>query len=473
MIGRDPDKLAIIIHQVSKSGSIVSLHSIPFYQKAPISFILPAMYRSISDVHSQYSLLTHTVSLGVLAPIIASQISYKLDENRKNSIIAAAITTVATSTYHYSFWPVNQSLGVVIWMLFLFSLIKYYSTKDPKIFLIGILFLVLSSITHKLPPLIVFLSLLMFGIIVFIDRLWGRSINQINLSQITIVFGISALVVYAQLGNTILGFVIRTVLEVLSLSEPSYIPQYQPVAAVNPFPNWMWIGIRRGHALLLLPLSGLSWLLLYKRDRSLPSTLILSASAGIVILLSATTLAGLNDAPTFRILMTIEFIVIPLVITQIIDGNFNDRISIKTLSTTILVFLLIFLQIFSATAIPDHPVGQRNYLNEQEVAAKDFGDEWVVGSIYTDLFTQQEATPSSISNGQISQKYISMEKELLNKNISSKNQSCLLINTAREWHTTEYGTFRLIWDVQESMMKKYSRTYHNGDSSFFKSQKGC
>lgn len=197
-IGMDPNTLAVDIHQVKIIGDLSVIDS-RFYRNAPLYFILPAVAGIITDLPVIHAMIIYPIILSVVLPLSSSILALNANRNSQSvvAIIAALLTLAATLSLKFSYWPIPQSLAIVLLCVLIILLLKnYYGIRGEIAFLeIVVLFGLL--FTHKLPLvlLLTFFSALISLALVehkFSQEIW----NFTSLSRVTI-FTILALTIFA------------------------------------------------------------------------------------------------------------------------------------------------------------------------------------------------------------------------------------------------------------------------------------
>ena len=339
-------------------------------------------------------------------------------------------------------------------------------------------------------------NLLFPGVIVVIASL--AQINQINelptttldkqplivnlqdKSQIFNLFLLFASLLTVQwvlLTNLLYSIIVRRALPLVrerqSIPESSYFnPSHAEIAS----PGIFNIFFHHSDILIVFLLTMIAWVYFYYMAQTADSHALLGIT-GTCLLFIPTSLfsgeAGGLGAPRAMLIFS------PLAVAFLAAFIFQNPNSFAKLA----IVIVLIMQVFSAGFVPDYPNSYRKYLTNEEVDAKEFGLEYSQRTVHTDLFFAVESTlPVTDRGKQIDGKYnpysdnkfAAFGRDLLDKNISSKEYQTIALRTEiTTIRTVVPPGWELTWKPEQSLNtnSNYSRTYDGGTVTYYTRQK--
>lgn len=476
-IGMDVDTHIVLIHRLMDTGSI-SVIDRYFYNHAPIFYIYPALFGIISGTVAKNSLIVYPIAF----PIVAIFSTYILSSNftsinkDQRGLLATCFVAVGTISSYYSFSPVPQSLSV-LQLVTIFILIPLYFKKSEKRYLIAIFLILVSSIyTHKI---VVLMSMfIFFGYFLMLALEKGYFDTGINADgkmrdAILLAATLGAALVLQYFYITNFGRV--TLFRLFGLEYYSIISSDYAFSSVKPTltPQIYKTISDKMHLFISLPIAGLGWLHLFRSKNKNDMELWVLAASAITVFFIAVALFNPLLTNTYTRYFLFGSVFIFSLISYILANSTGSKHLTK--GVQILFLVIMFSQIFTATAIPDYPTQNREYLTSAEVDAWDHSLSMVPGDIYTDYFYADYLTPTTASNDiQYGGERLpegppamhSHGRSILNGTVD-RDVNYILYREDIEIYFTAYGKWRLDWRMGNYLEKSYSKTYSNGEVSLY------
>ncbi|WP_231190036.1 hypothetical protein [Haladaptatus sp. DYF46] len=484
MIGLDPDGYAYWVQGVMETGSIAAVRD-SFYLRAPIFEVFPAIIGLIAGVNAPTAIVVYPALTGLIFPLTAFLIVRRLttDAWSKVAVVAAAIAGFCKVSTILSYQPIAQTFGVLQWCIILVLLLGYIQTRDSRRIVPIMLLFIAAIFTHKLPPtLIVALSVVFGGMIVAVNGLekldWAIPNYKKGISTSRVVFTVSllSLILYIQYFH-VGGLGIRMINRIVFLFQPGsesalYTPSPSYSNAVQIQTTVTSLLLRRGHGFVLLPLGGISGLILVVANRR-DETVFAFAAVSVASLFILASLVDPSIGGVGRSLYVAEPVLAALVsigflrLLPSLFGSGRARTLLFSVGALLVGFIIV-AQIVSVTvALPDRPTDYRTYLNNDELAGKRFANEHVTGDIATDSYYASEGTIRSISRHEKHEYQHFKLQFLFNSNMSALESRYLLIRPNVYLYRSSNGIYRITWDMNQKLSGRYNTVYTNGNSVLF------
>jgi hypothetical protein len=438
--------------------------------------------------------------IGLWAPLIAAGFCLSMlgrcESGYQAAILAATIATVATISIRMSYYPIAQSLGTILFVTLIVVLLKQIDVNRPAIGLIILILATAMAVSHKLPLLV---ATSVAGGIWLLTRVGVSDyVPQIKDRRQLPFWVVVALAVATILQQYVISsFLPDAVLLIENTAAAANLPQRagaHPSAASVPDTGILQILFtHHSHAPVTLLQAGLSWLLafwgLLLVSRQARSTVVafLGAVASLVMLVII-SIGGVvvpEAVNPFRIYALVELLLAGLIGIGVIIAR-NKTSYISGLMMTFLILTIVFNG-FSASAAPDFPSEEREYLTPEEMAAKRFAVDYVPGPIYTDnRFVRQTPYPKRVKDKTnpwvrlgappSDIKFESNNLELVNGTAVSAGHPTLMYRTGE----SIYGTgdrfknyrYRLEWRVENAADRQYHRAFDNGEVIIYRNSSG-
>lgn len=458
---------------------------IGFYAKAPLFILLNALFGLLGGTSPETAMVVYPIVVGVIYPVSAFILAQHIAarEPLRTAAISAAVAAVATLSLQYGFHPIAQTLAVVLWLAFLLALVRYYDRRTRADFLLVIVFLTALLLTHKLPGIVVGGTLLtLLGITILSE---GREGSQTLRSSAPILplLIFTWVTVFAQM-TFITEYIKRVVLRGIVVVSPTFFSTFvervfavfggsdpgggatAPNAVINPL---LILLMNNLYTITLFPLAAVGWVALLARQRTDPYTQIVLAGSGFLMLFVVLGYVRRVVANPRRFTFFAEVILIVLAAAVIgwlfvaIDRSFSLA---KVPVVFGIVLFLLTAQVFAVPALPNHPVGPRDYLTETEIQGKQFTQSHVPNRVHTDFFyaAKPPANPTQVGEPR---KYLSMDEELLQRSNNLTRHDYVLYRENVEVYHTPGKFWRLNWDAVSLFNRTYSRVYSNDGTTVF------
>jgi hypothetical protein len=478
LIGVDPDINAINSQQVILEHSFTNF-DVPFYKNVPLFFSLVAVFGILTGQAAPDAMMVFPLILGttsVLLPLLFSRavLGGTSAIARKTISGTVLLASLGTTSVLFSYWPIVQSLSVPIWLFTLWLLARYMSSDDYRTLIILFISLFVAMLAHKL-PILLFLGYV--AVLISLVKIIGYEGSNHSLKDLFIICTLCLFTLFFQwmyltdfIDNVIFkGFNAFTGGRGSITGDP-----IEATGAKPAFPGLYGIMIRRGYALILVPLTGLSWMyVLYTEKLDSTVLTLLSSSAAVTMLLFIAVIAPTSLAPP-RLVFSIEPVFLTLSGLCIVYIFFSASYLPKKVCSILLLFLLLSSQVISGAAVPDFQDNPRYYLTNEEVAGKQFGNTYVEEEIYTDWYFAGEVLPASIRQMQPGDRYPrtgtnykSLSGGLINQTVQKDSPEFVMIRSEVDVYRLSTGFWRLKWNPSEVMDHNSARIYSNGGVGLF------
>jgi len=483
LIGQDPDSFATYAHLTILTGD-ASIPYLSFYSEAPLYHVLIGIVSLVSRLSLPNSVGIFPLLSGILPPIIAGVITYKISKSTTAANLSVLITAILPITTLRAYWPIPQTLATLLFMILLYLLLK--DTTGKKRYLVLTILLFISIIyTHKLPGL----PILMIFTLVLIDE-WrtGRAVRIDAKFTTVLLLGILLLGqwIYATdfIGKPI------SFLQTLIISDRNFLSEtsagHPPFAGI-PDPGWLSIFQSHSASLLLLTTAGIAWIILYANWENHAERKLLVATS---ILAGLTVISGFRAGDVDFIQPLRSFFlaeVFLIVLISISTAILIKKYRIKKIISVFVSVLLVF-QIFSVAASPAFPGTPKYYLDSGETNAKQFGNQYVETTIYTDTYYASETVdferidtkdhPAVLPSWVTSErKYREYDPHHLDGTLSQQgylyilhraNVDVFLVGGRAGWARSSYT---IDWDAKGQLDSEYNRVYTNDDVHLYYERK--
>ncbi len=481
MIGLDPDQYAVWINQLVAAGSIEAM-DVGFYQNAPFFPLLNGLFSIISGLPVRTAMIITPLLTGILIPlsIYAIVVYFTEEQVVRVGITASLIGAVATQGVKLSYWPIPQMLATLFLCLLVVVTIRSISAprRGYRFSVLFVAFLLSLSLTHKLPMLVVVLFVGTFAILFLFPKPIARrlGLDERGEYRLWILFGIASMMLFVQ-WTYIADFFDSVVIKLgalLGSGPPKISPALMnPTAAVSPYPQVVGILLQNLHALALLVIGAVAWLILAYTNRSKRSVQTLLAVTAILFLLFPITIIVPSEFIYTRVTLFIEpFLAAIIAAAFVRQSNRSQQLLSRALSVAtvgILVFVIV-TQVVAVGAAPDFPGAPRMYLTSEEVTAKEFGyqhlDDSVAGPYYAHErpFPDQQVAATGALSGRANT-YAPLTESLYNATLISDCHPNVLYRQIAVYRFQ--GPWQLTWNPQPALDGHYNRIYANGGAQHY------
>jgi hypothetical protein len=476
MIGIDPDGYAVWINQLVAAGSIEAMN-LGFYARAPFFPLLNGLSAIVSGLPVRTAMIVTPLLAGILIPLSVYLLSRYITHEKATEvgIAASLIAAVAAQGFKYSYWPISQTLATLF--LCLFVVVSVRSISGPprryRFSILFVVFLLSMAFTHKLPMLVTVMFVGAFIALVLIPR---TALNQLGLERrgrydVWMLFGITFVMLFVQ-WTYIADFfdtVIVKLVALLGSESPSVSPALlRPTAAVSPYSEIVGILLRNVHALALLVLGAIAWLVIAYTSHSRRSVQVLhTVTVGLFLLFPITILVPSEFIYT-RVTLFIEpFLAVLIAVAFVHQSNRSRKLLSRTRSVMIvgILVLVVVTQVVTVGAAPDFPGQPRMYLTSEEVAAKEFGHQYMdssmTGPYYAgeEPFPDQHVTASGTLDSDRENRYTALNSSLYNATLLSDCPPDVLYRQIDVYRFQ--GPWRLTWNPKSVLDTHYNRIYAN------------
>ena len=458
---------------------------IGFYARAPLFILLNALIALLGGTSPEAAMVVYPIIIGVIYPvsafILAQHIAVR--EPLRTAAISAAVAAVATLSLQYGFHPLAQTLAVALWLALLLALVRYYDRRTRADFLLVAVFLTSLLLTHKIPGIVVGGTLLtLLGVTTLTEK---REVSQTLGSSAPILplLIFTWITVFVQI-TFITGFIRRVVLRGVVAISPTFFSTFvervfalfggsdpaggatAPDAVINPL---LVFSMNNLYTITLFPLAAVGWVALFIHQRTDPYTRVVLAGSGFLMLFVVLGYVRRVVANPRRFTFFAEVILIVLA-AAVVGWLFviiGRSFSLAKVPVIFGIVLFLFMaQVFAMPALPNHPVGPRDYLTETELQGKRFTQSHVPDRVHTDFFyaAKPPANPSQVGEPR---KYLSMDEELLQRSNNLTRHDYVLYRKNVGVYNTPGKLWRLNWNAVRLFNRTYSRIYSNDGTTVF------
>jgi hypothetical protein len=189
-----------------------------------------------------------------------------------------------------------------------------------------------------------------------------------------------------------------------------------------------------------------------------------------------------ESIPSPRIIAYMEPVIVPLFVTAVggvltmvrrHSGEvvYGDRRQYKKVAVFVVVLMILCglftAQVASPRAVPDYPDHPRTYLSGPEVEAKEFGNQHVKQTLYTDWFMTVSGERNPEFDDGARPEWEPIGAPLLNANVTGQGYGYVLFRTDVEFYLTAEGPWSLLWDPTRPLDREYNRVYESGDATLY------
>lgn len=484
-IGRDPDKYVAGTLRIIESGDVSSIALIqPIYASFMAFYTTNVTTSLVAGLDGRMVLVAVPVLLGVMFPLTAAVVTRRVavHESQFASGCAATIASLSPLGVLFGYWPIVQSVAVLIWCGFFLSLLLYLATNNRKYMLsIGATGLALVP-AHKTSVFIPLLTVIMAGVVWRLNPGWlietpDRRVFE-DWKWLALLASMGLVLQWGYLSYFLRIFTVGIVAPLFS-GGVSVRPSGEVYQAAIPHLNdLMGIILRQSAWMFLLGATILAWGIVWLRRKPLspPQSLVLGATAAAGTL-SVISVVGINVSTPARP----QFYIVPIAATLICVGV--SRIcrqlpygkSHVSSALAVIAVGLVLSQGVSASVAPDYSETPRQYLTSGEVNGKMFVQDYVFESaIATDFsysYEQVGLTASDSANLGASgppEPYIDAGADYGNGTLVSEGYDSILLRTGVDTYRLSGGWYSLTWSPERSLSAStYQKVYSGSGVEYY------
>ncbi|EMA51721.1 hypothetical protein [Halococcus salifodinae] len=478
MIGMDPDKYAVGVIRIIQTGSLVELKQ-AFSAHGILSafHLLNSQVALVSGFDGRNVLVAIPILIGIVFPLTAVALTSHHTRSPIAIGLSGTIAAIATIGVLFGYWPIVQTIAVLLWCPVIIGLSRFFSADDGRDFVMISVLVLATAFAHKLSMFILTgaIGAALTIRYVRIDALLGHQPimddGEIQTRRPWIVWLL--LVLGLGIQWMILTIFVRTV--IIAKAIPLLTGGFEiapsggeALAAVPANPGIVGILERRGDFLVLLPITAIASFVLWIQERTWSMCLLLGATL-ISALIVGISVVGVGIAsPQRAILFGIPIFaaVLGIAAKRIVDLQSTPQL----LAICLVVLIVVGAQAGSAMLAPNYPDEPRKYLTSEEVTAKTFTLDHSPEPVAMDFYYADEQVdlddPSATQKtgrGHKTPGAIELNTELLNATLINKSYSNILLRDAGNM-ILGGGRYRLTWDPIRvfSNHDRYNRVFDNG-----------
>jgi len=470
MLGIDPDRYAIQIARVMRSGDLSAI-TYGFYSEAPFHILEGSATGLIIAFPAPAASVVYPLLSGIAIPLLAIIFTARLRPNSpRTAILTAGCVSVLAYSVRFSYGPVAQTMGVLFLLFSIFSIFTYAYKDDRRWLILGLLMMIGAIYTHKLTAIAVTLSIT--GALV-LGSLHPATRNTPTIKRLCVGgIGLMGLLTAVQLFY-VTEFAQSIIFRLAVPSLPASNPPV-PTAAVNPYSLTDRL-FRLSYVVLLAIISGLVWLgwlwQTLRRQNFRQDILFLGFVAPLAGLIVIADPADMNPV---RIISYSEVLLIVLIAVgwywTAVESPGPSRPISRYVAISGILLLLVTAGV-SSIAGPDAEPFNRDYLTSEEIKAKEWGYDMISGEIATDQYYAHETPPARIAvlEGAPSielNKFEDRTSMFLNKSFSAEQPSAVAHRTCVKTIRSSYGPRQLTYDV-EKVLSTTNNIYRSKCVSYY------
>lgn len=479
------------MNNILETGEIL-LRS-PFYQEAPIHFLLGTMASGVLGVDAYDGIMIYGLLITIILTLISIGLLRLLGVRDGRALAAVVILAlVTTEGLRRSYWVVPQVTGALLFWCVVFAITKYVSKPSSMIFIPVALFATVLAITHKL-PLVILSGILFFVIlmsysdqIVFSDI--DRRATKIRFGSlfifVSLIAGAQLLFVGGLFGNVItrierfIGSYLGADFDSVSgggPSDPQGAVEALPgiIAYFYEYPSSLSLFVERGHGVWLLLAAGTAWVLLYlyNRDtRERPILLFLHSTSAIGVIMIFIGVVSIDAINPTRPLVLIEPILIVIIVRA--AWVWRDRFSWYKIGSGLVLLLLISSQVFAGSAAPDYANTPQYYAEVPEAQAETTMCQYAQGDIHVD---EQYSRFTGIDYNSCSE-FTSFGRDdknpLFTQSFEETDAQMMAYRKDVDVYLGRFDRWRLTWEPEETIPQQNHVVFDNGAVEFYHEPNG-
>jgi hypothetical protein len=245
-------------------------------------------------------------------------------------------------------------------------------------------------------------------------------------------------------------------------------PQLSRFIAHHPYGSLGDLLLRRVHGMVVAGFAGVAWLLTVPIRRDMKTTLLLLVSAVGGVFIFAGTVISRLPMPRMLAYATPSLVLLLGVAYAILFEP--SRSALVRAPATVAVVLLLLTQVVSPAAAPDMTTTPREYLNAQEVAGRQYTNEYVSETVRADVFYAHETIELEhevdYRPKEFLGKYHPIGYDLLTGDLLSREYKYVLFRPQVQTYGVG-GWWILDWNPEEELQKRYNVVYDNGEAVLF------
>lgn len=484
LIGVDSIKHSVQVEWVTRSGTISSLPD-GFYQIAALFQIYTAQTGLLTGLRSDHALVIFPLLTGVLVPLTAVALVRCVDTEISEFKIAGISGVIAISTTGmnlFSIAPIAQVMSVLLFMITIFTTIKYVNNSEMRCAILIFILLLSMSFVHKLPIFVYFISIATLVTFLFTKQ---RSIKYRRSSVVlTLLTGSVLTVQWAYVTD----FFWRGITIASTAGMKLYNGNYgigssgSPSShAVSAHPT-LFEAVLNSSYLTIIIIAFFSALLLSYHiwgRNDITITIILAVIAPVSVLVTAGTFSPLMGGAIRYLLFGELFLSVTIAVGFgvlfrkyiVTIGQFR---TIARTSAIILIILVVGAQFGAAPAVPDHNDTPRLYLTPEEVNAKNFELDYIQETVYSDRYYSRYVVNPEIPVNREQSYAMSLQSPgimsdaLKNATIIDRGYGYVTVRSEVEvYRLGGAGWYYLTWDQDKVLSKYYNKVYTSDSVSTY------
>lgn len=483
MIGIDPDKYAVGVIRIIQTGALTELkREIPVYGALSAFHLLNSLVAIVSGFGGKNVLVAIPILIGILFPLTAVALTTHHTRSSIATGVSAIIAAIAAIGVLFGYWPVVQTIAVLLWCPSVIGFSRLFSGGDTRDFVAVSITVIAATFAHKLSMFVLAgaVGAALFVRYIQIDRLTSKQSvtdgGRIRTGRPWTIWLLLAIGLAIQW--TILTVFARPA--ILSIAIPLLtggvliVPSSEVVlAAVPGNPGIVGIVQRRGDFLVLLATTAIASLGLWVRNRTWSMCILLGATLMTAVIVGISIVGVGVASPQRAVLFGIPVFaaVLGIAIKQIAIPQSTSRI----LAAFVVILIVIASQAGSAALAPDYPDEPQQYLTSGEVSAKTFVMDHTQEPVAMQFFYAREQADLDAPNA--TQKpglasvpgVVPLNDQLLNATLLNNSHEMVLLREHQGTMRFGNGQYRLTWNPirRLSTNSSYNRVFDNDQAVGF------
>lgn len=457
--GNDPHKYAVAVHSVLVHGTTDNI-PLSFYRSAPAFITVPATLSDVLGISAWDGLTAYPLLIGILLPLLAFILARRFWNDNVVGLLAALLAGLAVEGVRYAVQPNANMLAALLFGLLVFGMFRYIRFGAGRDFAVVMVVSAALLLTHKLAPVMLIGFVVLTAIT---QRFWLTEGAEFSHSLIHHKAS-GALIGLAVIGGVIqwayiTDFAAAAVLRLISLeaSAVATTTPPPPEAAQPVSDTILHIVHRRMHALVVLPVAGVTWLFVaYQRDTASTALIAATVAMGALMPIAIVDPAAINPV---RVYFSLELLLVVLVAVGCV-ALFRRGGGTRHLAVVLLVGVLV-AQAGSAFFVADVPTENREYLSQQEIEGKAF-TQATTGRIGSDWFYSDQA--AHVERAGSEREWRAIHQELFDGDPSGAGTEYIAYRTDAEPYRIYRpwsGRWVLTYDAERKLDSAQHRVYTN------------
>lgn len=485
----DPDTYAVWVNQVINSGSISQAEN-RTYSSLPVFLLLISAVSEVTALAPRNAFVTIPILISVIVPLFTAWFTAILTGSKYSgwpAVPAALLSSVLTMTVVSGYRPIAMTVSYLLMFLAFIISVRFHLRQNKADLVVFVILGFAVTLSHRFTILLLTLVVAIQGALMTTLKPRRHFLNYITLP---VIVGIFLVLQWVYL-TTSISITVYQLTQIFaesgiggSISESGMEGSVSEIrtSASKPVIETRILGIiaRRAHALILIPIAGISWIYFARMEFSHPRrpVLLVLATAAVLGAFLPISIAFPDQLNYTRTVIIAEPVLLGLAVGcgWLLWERFNSHseIVIKSCRVVLLLFgiVLIVAQVGSAPISTDHPTDYRGYLESDEATAKMWGHQYAGTNISADPFFAHEkpqpgrhVDPNGEIREEYRQRYRWMSDPYTGQSIVDECPETVMYRDIKIYRSDRAQI--LLWNPGPTLDTEYSRLYDAGKVQFY------